>query len=380
MNLKSEQVRTCYAASVPIAGSMGQPGGLARIMLTPWGSVDSKNGTFVVNDESAKLIVAAFAAGQKDIPIDFEHTTEGGDFATQSGAAPASGWITAIVPEAGVGIFALVKWNDKARAMIQADEYRYLSPVVVYRKKDLVAVEITSAALTNKPAIVEMLRVAAKENHAGDDDMDLKLLRTALTAAGVQLADDATDEIVLAAAVAKLGVKVVPPDLSPVAYKLGLAKDADVATIAAKVDGLLKETVPASEYKAVSERLAVIEQRDKDRESQTLVAKAIEEAKLNPNDEKQMTWARSYAKSDPAGFDKWSEAATAIPSTNRIIKPSATLDGEGPKNRATMIASAKAEHVTEKFAKGFDRRAWIDNDLRRAGLDLLTDKEAKEIV
>ena len=373
--------RTQIFAAVASGSDAG--GGLVKIMLTPWGEVKSRNLDFIVDDESAAAIVAAFDAGGRDIPIDFEHTTVGGNFATPSGAAPAAGWITKLVVERGVGIFGLVKWNAAASAMIQADEYRWLSPVVVYRKKDRKAVEIQSAALTNKPALVDIERVAAKDagDREGNDTMDTKELRAALLAAGVQLADDADDGAVLAACevfVEAAGKKPDAPSLEPIASKLGLTKDATVEVIAAKVDGLLKETVPASEYKALAARLDLLDQKEKDRESQTLVAKAIEDAKLNPHDEKQMTWARAYAKSDPVGFGKWSEVATAIHSTARIVKPSAVLDGEG--GRATVIASAKAEYEANRDKlSGVEPWGFVEQELLGKGLVGLNAVEKKAL-
>lgn len=376
------QTAHAYGHLALVAGS-SDVGGLKRIMLTPWGEVKSRNQDFVVDDESAAEIVAAFDAGGRDIPIDFEHTTVGGNFATPSGAAPAAGWITKIVVEKGIGIFGLVKWNTAAAAMILADEYRWLSPVMVYRKKDRKAVEIQSAALTNKPALIDMERVAAKDagDRDGDDTMDTKKLRAALLAAGVKLADDADDGAVIAASKAFVEAAAKQPEapsLEPIASKLGLAKDSTIATIAAKLDTFQKESVPAVEYKAMADRLLAIETRDKDRESQTLVAKAIEDAKLNPHDAKQMDWARAYAKSDPVGFGKWSDVATTIHSTTRIIKPSPNLDGGD--DRATVIVAAKEEFKSASSRlRGLRQDTWINGELRDKNMALLSAEEKKAL-
>lgn len=375
--------KTAYVQAQAVSVNGADVGGLKRIMLTPWGEVKSHNQDFVVDDESAAAIVAAFDAGGRDIPIDFEHTTVGGNFATPSGAAPAAGWITKIIADKGVGIFGLVKWNAAASAMIAADEYRWLSPVVVYRKKDHKAVEIQSAALTNKPALIDIERVAAKDagDREGDDTMDTKELRAALLAAGVKLADDADDGAVIAASkafVEAAAKRSDAPSLEPIAARLGLAKDATVETIAAKVDGILKETVPATEYKAVTERLAAIEQKEKDRESQTLVAKAIEDAKLNPHDPKQMGWARTASKRDPKWFAEWMETATVIHSTSRIIKPSPNLDGGD--DRATVIVAAKDEFKSAgSRLAGLRQDSWIDQTLRGKNMTLLSAEEKKAL-
>ena len=64
-----------------------------RVLLAPWGDVESTNGSFVVDEESADLAKAAFADHATDTPIDYEHQTLGGSYASPNGQAPAAGWI-----------------------------------------------------------------------------------------------------------------------------------------------------------------------------------------------------------------------------------------------------------------------------------------------
>jgi phage I-like protein len=315
-----------------------------EVMLSPWGDVKSTKGDFVVDDESATLIVAEFVKGKKPIPIDYEHTTLGGNYATPSGAAPAAGWITGILAKAGQGIFAVVKWNDAARAMIQADEYRYLSPVLMVRKDDRKAVAVTSAALTNTPAIVDMVRVAAKDTDdasgSGDDKMDLKELRAALAVAGISLADDADDGVVLTAA--KMFVdtaakaKAESPPLMAIAAKLGLPSSSSLEIVQARI-GDLQVNVPAAEYKTVTDRLAKLEGIARDREGQEVIAYAVETAKINPNHESSMTQYRIMAKTDPIAFRRLVEAMPALYSVGRLMRYSA-LDDDSSANEEKLLA------------------------------------------
>ena len=62
----------------------------SRILLAPWGQVESTNGSFVVDDDAAQMAVAAFEEHGTDLPIDFEHQTLGGVYASPSGQAPAA--------------------------------------------------------------------------------------------------------------------------------------------------------------------------------------------------------------------------------------------------------------------------------------------------
>ena len=169
-----------------------------RILLAPWGNVESSNGSFVVDEESARLAVEAFAEHGTDLPIDYEHQTLGGVYSSPSGQAPAAGWIKRIFAESGVGLLAEIEWTDQAKQRLAAKEYRYLSPVAIIRKTDRKLVAIHSAALTNKPAILGMTPIVNKADLPDPDDVEnepLTVLRNEL-----ELPSDAAAEEVLVAA------------------------------------------------------------------------------------------------------------------------------------------------------------------------------------
>ncbi len=171
-----------------------------RVLLAPWGQVESTNGSFVVDEESARLAVAAFEEHGTDLPIDYEHQTLGGAYASPTGQAPAAGWIKRVFAEPGVGLLAEIEWTDQAKQRLTAKEYRYLSPVAVIRKTDRKLVAIHSAALTNKPAIVGMQPIVNREPFEPTTDCEpIALLRREL-----RLPDDAGAEQVLLAASERL--------------------------------------------------------------------------------------------------------------------------------------------------------------------------------
>lgn len=150
--------------SAPLAGAEVP----TRVRVAPWGEVESSRGRFVVDEESAAAVVRAFEAHGTDLPIDYEHQTLGGAFTAPNGQAPAAGWIRRLDAEPGVGIFAHVAWTEPALAQLAARQYRYLSPVAVVRRSDRKLVEIHSAALTNKPAIVGMEPIVNRSEPDGD--------------------------------------------------------------------------------------------------------------------------------------------------------------------------------------------------------------------
>lgn len=134
-----------------------------RILVVPWGSVQSKNFGFVIDQAAADAILAAFLAHGVDLPIDLDHQTVGGPYASPDGSAPAMGWIKELEIVAGEGIFARVAWTARGKAHIEAGEYRYVSPVLLLREQDRAVRQLHSVALTNKPAIVGIRAIVQKE-------------------------------------------------------------------------------------------------------------------------------------------------------------------------------------------------------------------------
>jgi phage I-like protein len=373
----------CVAPGVP----------LLEIMLSPWGKVQSTQGDFVIDDESAREMVLDFQGKKKDIPIDYEHTTEGGRFATASGAAPAAGWITNIVAKPGEGIFGTVKWNDRAREMILADEYRYLSPVILVRKDDRKAVAVTSAALTNTPAIRDMMRVAAKETVMPNEN-------TGTMPADVQTAADALRSLLLSAGESlKDGISVVEvlknahgflsglidktkqaataePITAKLAAKLGLDPKAAIEVLVAKIDSLVTERVPAKDYEALAKEVEGLKSAETKRNAETLIAKAVKDGKINPNDEAQVTWAKDLA-TRPDEFAKWEKIAAKIVPTGIVTTPS--KDQYAPDGtRESVILTSKQEYNRERRKLGGVREwAFVNAALGIEGHDLLTADERK---
>ncbi len=169
----------------------------ARVLLAPWGDVESSNGSFVVDDESARLALDAFDDHATDLPIDYEHQTLGGTYAAPSGKAPAAGWVKRMFAETGIGLLAEIEWTEQAEELLASKEYRYLSPVAIIRKSDRKLVAIHSAALTNKPAIVGMQPIVNREqsHHIAVQMAPLQELRKELC-----LSENTDAEEVLAAA------------------------------------------------------------------------------------------------------------------------------------------------------------------------------------
>ena len=136
------------------------------IRVLPLGYISSEKGDFLVDSESFQMMKEHMEHRAVDIVIDYEHQT------LRDMQAPAGGWIKELVLKSD-GIFARVEWTKRAKDYLQNREYRYLSPVVMVRKKDRKASQIHSVALTNTPAINGMIPIVNSVIPPLQDDTQL---------------------------------------------------------------------------------------------------------------------------------------------------------------------------------------------------------------
>lgn len=113
-----------------------------------------------IDSAIAGRLIAAAAQRADDLVIDYEHQTLK---ATANGQpAPAAGWFKTLAWREGAGLFAQeVRWTDKARAMLKAGEYRYVSPVFAFDPATGEIRSLHSIALTNTPALSGLLDLGA---------------------------------------------------------------------------------------------------------------------------------------------------------------------------------------------------------------------------
>ena len=117
-------------------------------ILPPGGTITGRDGRQWVNDRP-DIILQAFAVDGKDIPIDWEHSTE--LKAPEGEQAPAAGWIKELRAGEDGAIEGRVEWTPKGVESLLNREYRYLSPVFRYELESRRIFRITSCGLTNQP-------------------------------------------------------------------------------------------------------------------------------------------------------------------------------------------------------------------------------------
>ena len=112
-----------------------------------------------IDAEIAQRVIAASASAD-ELVIDYEHQTINAE--KNGRPAPAAGWFKRMVWREGAGLFAVdVRWTDKARAMIAAGEYRYISPVFPYDAVSGEVLKIVGLGLTNNPALPGLANLVA---------------------------------------------------------------------------------------------------------------------------------------------------------------------------------------------------------------------------
>ena len=141
-----------------------------EIKILPLGLVHSQKGDFRVDDESVELIRQQFKDRKLDLVIDYEHQT------LKDIQAPAGGWIKDIY-KGDDAVIAKVEWTPRAEEYLKNKEYKYLSPVVMVRKKDRKAMAIHSVALTNTPAINGMFPMvnSIDINNINENEEEIKM-------------------------------------------------------------------------------------------------------------------------------------------------------------------------------------------------------------
>jgi phage I-like protein len=154
------------------------------VHLVPAGTFMGRDGRgpYRLADPAAVIEASRRQAGQREIPVDYEHQI---DFAAKNGQpAPAAGWIKGLQARAD-GIWGLVDWTPKAALHIAEREYRYISPVITTKRDGPVSTitGLLRAALVNTPNLDQLTALAKAESTMDDGLQELRQL--------LGLADDA---------------------------------------------------------------------------------------------------------------------------------------------------------------------------------------------
>lgn len=273
----------------------------SRIQLLPDGQFRGIDGRptdvphWILNSTNGFNVAQLANVAENDIVIDYEHQTINAKNNGQP--APAAGWIKHVEYIPGKGLFADVAWTDKAKAMINAKEYRYISAVFPYDINGYV-LKLAHAAITNFPALdgMDELIAACSQKFTTDEtnNMDdiLKLLRqlfkmpdaneTQLQAALTALATSQPADVALSAVFTTLSEQT-----QKIAALSAQASNPDPAKL-----------VPIEMMQSLHQQVAVLTAQLQNKDKTEVIDKALSEGKLLPA---QKQWATDLAAT-PAGL------------------------------------------------------------------------------
>ena len=326
---------TTFSSFIAARVSPETAGGPApgRIQLFPAGEFSARDGrpgtlkgvkakAWTLTFDDAAAVIARWRQRETPLVVDYEHQTI--NAAEHGKPAPAAGWIESL--EAGPdGLYATVKWTDAARAFIQADEYRYISPVFSFDPETGAVLELKSAALTNYPALDGMDAVTAR----AEDDPPMKKETLEALRHFFGLAADADEDAALAALKAQ-------GDGQTLTAMLTAAKEAIPDP---------SKYVPAAILTAAQEKNAALAAKVEELEGESTLAAltaeidaALADGRLPKACE---AWAKATAKTNPEAIKGY--IASAVP----VAALTSTQTGGTPPAGAPHTAALTDE---EKYA------------------------------
>ena len=277
-----------------------------RIQLLPYGKFRATDGrptdveAWYVTDTNGADVVALANSQKNPLPIDYEHQIL---HSQQNGKeAPSAGWMEYLYfnPQ---GIFADVRWTDKAADYIKNGEYRYISAVFAYDTNGYVR-KIFHAALTNNPALdgMDEVMVAASvqllNQQKEKPEMDKKLVEAlcALFALKADASEAEITEKVTALSAAKGNSQVAVLDV----YTKLAEKEQSVAALTAQVGKPdPAKFVPVEQVAALQADFNELKSSiDKDKKS-ALIEAALSQGKLSPA---LKDWAESLSIEALTGY------------------------------------------------------------------------------
>lgn len=299
---------------MPLSASGGEA------QLLPAGEFAARDGrpgpgkTWKLTDAQGQSLAAALTAASEQTAFlfDYEHQTLAAEKNGQP--APAAGWATKFEWRPGQGLWATdVQWTAAAKQRIDGDEYRYISPVIVFDKVTGAVRSVQMAALVNYPAITGMEAVtAALSAQLSLTDPEPDLMDKAALIALLGLTAAATDADITAAIEA---LKNKPPALPPELLKdLGLTGTPDAKTVATAVTALKAkatgtDATTLQTVAALQGQVAALTEQVNGNQLADLVEGALKAGKLLPA---QKDWATNLGKTDLAALRSYIDSAPVI--------------------------------------------------------------------
>lgn len=298
-----------------------------EVQLTPAGSFRGMDGRpkdaehWYIDAEIAQALIAAADARRTSYVTDYDHQTLRAEKNGQP--APAAGWFKKLEWREGVGLFAIdVDWTERARTMIAAGEYKYISPVFLYEKVTGKITALYMAAITNNPAIDgmdEVLLAAASRQFASPQTASLskeipsmeELLEQLRWLLNLPVGATAEDILAQLEKLTKAVKEAVPDQAAAANFDLLGHLESQrqaMASLSAQMPDPAKYVPIAVMQDMQTQIVALSSQLNADKVDD-LVKTALDEGKLLPSQE---TWAQNLGKSNFAALTAYLDTAQPI--------------------------------------------------------------------
>lgn len=315
----------------------------------------SGSGPWHLDEPGARAIIQQAAARSTDIPIDYEHQTLQ---AERNGLpAPAAGWIDPRSLEwRADGLYGHVDWTAAASAAIDADSYRYLSPVFPYDAETGAVLDLLHVALTNTPAIDTAItelaaaragRGASEATPPKENTVDREKLIATLG-----LATTATDEQIDTAIAA---LKAGAADASALREALGAKDDAKPAEAVAALKASsataapdMTQYVPVAVYQETTQQLAALKANSNTAELDSLIKEGLEDGRIPGKATADWLRAQGIAACKAHLGDAPSIAALKATQTGGKA-PEGTKDNAGELTEAELAVCKGAGLTPEQY-------------------------------
>jgi phage I-like protein len=316
-----------------------------EIQLMPAGefrAIDGRPGkgkAWQMDAKAAQALIALHGARANPLAIDYEHQTFKSEENGQP--APAAGWIQSLEWREGQGLFAKVQWTERAKQMIAAGEYKYISPAFKSAPEGGAPKELLPAALVNYPAIdgmqeVALSAIAEKFNRPSSQENSMKELLAAVLAA-LGLKEDVKQED---------AVKAIATLKADAGKKAEL--ETQITTLKATAPDPAKY-VPIDSVKELQTQVATLTAANQGREVNELVTTAIAEGKLLPAMEK---WARDLGKKSVADLKGYLDNAAPIAALSGTQTRGRSAHTSGDGKDPAVLAKAAQKLMDEEAKAG----------------------------
>lgn len=274
-------------------------------IMPPGVAIQGRDGrAWSLSDPEALL--KAFNASGVDLAIDYEHQEDDPKRRSGNGPVPAAGWIKDLAFDAVRGLLGRVEWTATARRMIEAREYRYLSPVFNHDRAGNIT-RLLGASLVHRPNL--QLKALAREE---PEAMNATALSKIAAALGL---DQSADEAAILTAINSASRPEQAPDP---------ARFVPIEAVRELMAERAQSKATASEEVATAR-----------------VNAALGAGYLTPG---MRDWAMSLCRADPASFEEFMSAATPVYARLFDPTPRLSLNSEGRK-------SAKSAEEAAVFAQ-----------------------------